>query len=329
MADWPSPTRAIAFMCSGGALLLLLIAQRRLSPAPSSPLRRDNLLRCLGGLGHRHHARPPWLAVYGDSLGRGVFFDLLAALNGSNPKVPHRGHFANYSDECSLLEERPPTGRRKCGGFAYDVRLGKPAAQPPVRVAPLEPPSDAGARSEARLTFRLKTFGWEPAFDEPWLEQLRHAPRLPDVLLLSFGIWDMQYPPANSSREGGAVAFSAALGHFLETLGRSLDAARQRSGRRNRARPRVYWLTVTAVASERLPAWKRPRMDAATAARYNTLAAPQLAAAGIGVIDTYTSGKAHPELSLDGVHFPGPLSRKHAEMFLRQGACARPGASPG
>ena len=55
--------------------------------------------------------------------------------------------------------------------------------------------------------------------------------------------------------------------------------------------------------------------------RYNELAVPQLRRAGIGVVDTYRSGLAHPELSLDGVHFPGALSRSHAELFLRRGPC--------
>ena len=49
-----------------------------------------------------------------------------------------------------------------------------------------------------RLSYRLKTFTWEPAFDDRWLAELRSSSRLPEVLLLGFGIWDMQVPPAKS-----------------------------------------------------------------------------------------------------------------------------------
>ena len=38
---------------------------------------------------------------------------------------------------------------------------------------------------------------------------------------------------------------------------------------------------------------------------------------GIEVIDTYSSGLRNPLLSADGVHFPGVLSRQHAQAFLR------------
>ena len=256
---------------NAAALLAWLIVWYAAAPSPdtydiSATLLRsgDALRTCLRELGTA--SNPPWLAVYGDSLGRGVFFDLLSALNGSSSGAPHPGHFANYSAGCTLEEERPPTLRRKCGGFAYDVSLG---SGPPLRPAPLAPPTDppggGGAPRLARLTFRLKTFSWEPAFDEAWLRQLRQAARLPDVLLLSFGIWDMQYPPGAAAGEAGAAAFSEALGRFLAALERALH-------RRNRPRPRVYWLAVTAVAQARLPAWKRPRMSASLAQRYTELA---------------------------------------------------------
>ena len=66
--------------------------------APRSSAPRQALL----GLQHHPHRSPsdvrrcvraladggtPWLAVYGDSLARGIFFDTISAFNGSAPKV--------------------------------------------------------------------------------------------------------------------------------------------------------------------------------------------------------------------------------------------------
>jgi hypothetical protein len=96
-----------------------------------------------------------------------------------------------------------------------------------------------------------------------------------------------------------------------------------------RARPRLFWLSVTTVADERLPAWKRPRMSASLARRYNELALPELRRHGVQYIDTHTRGAAHPELSLDGVHFGGAMSRWHAELFwprFWRALCERDGA---
>ena len=47
---------------------------------------------------------------------------------------------------------------------------------------------------------------------------------------------------------------------------------------------------------------------------------------GIEVVDTYSSGLRNPQLSADGVHFPGALSRQHAQAFLRA-VCGRAPAS--
>ena len=123
---------------------------------------------------------------------------------------------------------------------------------------------------------------------------------------------------------------------------------------------------VSAISSSRLPAWKRPVMNADVARIYNERAAPIFRQArptcrharpacrharlrlpghsrgcavdmqrkcrprppaeshphprracphppqlGIEVVDTYSSGLRHPELSADGVHFPG-APRAHA-----------------
>ena len=46
-------------------------------------------------------------------------------------------------------------------------------------------------------------------------------------------------------------------------------------------------------------------------------AEPALARYGIECIDTYRSGAAHPELSLDGVHFQSALARHHSSIFWR------------
>ena len=124
----------------------------------------------------------------------------------------------------------------------------------------------------------------------------------------SFGIWDIRYPLPRILSSGCSP--SKAFAKFLAALERSL----QRLGRR----PQVFWLSVTAVADARLPEWKRPRMSAALSQRYNAIARPLLEASHIQVIDTYTSGHAHPEQSVDGVHFAAPISRHHAQLFWQR-----------
>lgn len=323
------------------------------------------LSTCVRRLRQPDDGEPPWLAVYGDSLSRAVFFDTVEALNGSAATAPdqvHPGHQANYSVDCTVLEARPPTRRPKCGGFAFDwwwpptgaaASNGRAAAVAAgQRVGPVRLPGGgddtspalvgpAATAASARLSFRLKTFGWEPEYDDAWLRALRRAPRLPDALLLSFGIWDMQYPPEDAPARG-REAFAGALRRFLAALERALspapprahddapltaasdatDAAaaaaagdRRGGGSGRRRRPRLFWLSVTAVADAQLPAWKRPRMSGALARAYNELARPELARHGITYVDTHTSGAAHPELSVDGVHFGGALSRHHAHLF--------------
>ncbi|KAL3928699.1 MAG: hypothetical protein SGPRY_002280 [Prymnesium sp.] len=164
-----------------------------------------------------------WIAVYGDSLTRGVFFDMVASLNGSSttsgPTVPsHPGHSANYSEGCFLMERRPPQGRLKCGAFVYQIRLSSDAQRAgQVRRANVV----SRQAGDLQLSFRLKTFVWEPSFDEVWFAELLAWPRLPSVLLLGFGMWDMQYPPANDP-EAGVAAFGSALDTFLTRLQQAL-----------------------------------------------------------------------------------------------------------
>eukprot|EP00439_Symbiodinium_sp_Y106_P020694 s4960_g2.t1 len=180
--------------------------------------------------------RPPvrWLAFFGDSLARAVFFDLVSLLNGSTDTI-HPGHSANYTENCVSLERRPPTNREKCGGFDFIL----PAALVgPGRIQAATPVLPA-APGDLRLSYRLKTFTWEPAFDLASLAALEEP--MPDVLVLSFGIWDMQYPPG-SSPELGVANFEEHSRTFTATLSQSF---------RN-ASPQLLWLTVTAVASERL-----------------------------------------------------------------------------
>jgi len=326
-----APIYAIFLLiCLPITIMLLTTTRQRPFAKPShSP---SLIRRCIGALSSTPD-EPPWLAVYGDSLARGIFFDSVALFNGTQKDAPHPGHSANYSLDCALVEARPPLQRRKCGAFAFDGFLPT-AGGGPVRVAHLNDANDASPAVGAaidivRLSFRLKTFTWEPAFDEPWLASLRRMRRLPDVLLLSSGIWDMQYPKeggvelgANGfvgdetlgregtkrvwSQELGANAFVVALRRFLTALRAAIGTAR--------GQPRLLWLTVTAVSDAKLPLWKRPRMSTALARRYNELALPELRRAGVTPIDTFTSGAAHPELSTDGVHFPGPLSRHHAQL---------------
>ena len=197
----------------------------RHSAAPSA----SELVQCLFHHTYEasHGTEPRWLAVYGDSLARGMFFDTVERLNGTSPlgmrgtneldggrDSVHPGHSANYSQDCTLTERRPPLRRSKCGAFTFDSDPSSPGRLRPVLLmepndaspgaatvgVAAEVPSTAArwpqtAAPLVRLSFRLKTFTWEPEFDVPWLRALRHAARMPDVLLLSFGIWDMQVRP--------------------------------------------------------------------------------------------------------------------------------------
>ena len=56
-------------------------------------------------------------------------------------------------------------------------------------------------------------------------------------------------------------------------------------------------------------------MNASLARRYNEIAEPVMHRLGATVIDTYTSGLAHPELSRDGVHASGGLLEHHTQLF--------------
>lgn len=334
--------RAYIYVLLAVILVVVTLAARDASQGVSDTLLASSKLldsppgadrRCLGALAR--DGEPLWLAVYGDSLARGVFFDTVALFNSTGQQFDgsalHPGHSANYSRDCTLVEARPPSGRKKCGGFAFDSVRASAARANAVHPMALVNPNDAsppsGAASiAARLSFRLKTFMWEPAFDRPWLEALRRARRLPDVLLLSAGIWDMQYPPTDDPGRG-AAAFVDSLRRFLAALDEAVDEAVGRRGsgggdadggalssRLRARRPRIYWLTVTAVADEKLPLWKRSRMSVARSREYNERALPELRRSGIVPIDTFASGAAHPELSVDGVHFPGPLSHYHAKL---------------
>ena len=161
-------------------------------------------------------ADEPWFAVYGDSLTRGVFFDVATLLNSSagvGSDVVHPGHGANYSDDCTIFETRPPLRRLKCGGFEYATPLTQDDSHRTGRVVTPQrlAGTGLGRTRQLHMTFRLKTFTWEEEFDTPWLESLRHAPRLPDVLLLGFGVWDMQYPPSGDVAAGIEVLLLRAL----------------------------------------------------------------------------------------------------------------------
>jgi len=106
-------------------LLALLLIESRVAPRQSggraratsgarAPLCADDVLRCASRLGPH-----PWLAVYGDSVSRGIFFDVVDLLNTSEAGArtgcasapdyaapPHPGHSANYSAGCQVRGRR-------------------------------------------------------------------------------------------------------------------------------------------------------------------------------------------------------------------------------
>lgn len=287
--------------------------------APGAALGASEALRCLASLST---APEPWLAIFGDSLSRGAFFDIVELLNGSSASATspaHPGHSANFSEGCTIMEARPPTNRSKCGGFEFVVPLARggdvAAAWAPGRVAGRAagalgspPPPGGAAPRRLRLSYRLKTFTWEPLFDDPFLTALPSG--TPDVLLTSFGIWDMQYPPSGEAALG-LGAFNASLRHFVA-------AVQEAWGRRGGGpQTRQMWLTVTAVSDAKLPDWKRPRMSTQRAREYNLLAAPLLRAHGFEVVDTFSIGLKYPEESRDGVHYPGRVSRLQTQLLMK------------
>lgn len=69
-------------------------------------------------------------------------------------------------------------------------------------------------------------------------------------------------------------------------------------------------------------------MNASIARTYNELAAPALRQMGIEVVDTFSSGLRNPQLSADGVHFPGELSRQHAQAVLHAMCGITPAVDP-
>ena len=201
-----------ALVTSGGPAVHDVAAQRR--EMQGHEMRGRDVVSCFERLSM---ADEPWFAVYGDSLTRGVFFDVATLLNSSSTgvgsDVVHPGHGANYSDDCTIFETRPPLRRLKCGGFEYAAPLTQDDLHRTGRVVTPERLAGAGLgrMRQLRMTYRLKTFTWEEEFDTPWLESLRHAPRLPDVLLLGFGVWDMQYPPDGDVVAGIEVLLLRAL----------------------------------------------------------------------------------------------------------------------
>ena len=111
-----SALTALAFLA-----LLLLLALRyyptggapeaSASGAVLTPLCGRDVLRCASGLDPQ-----PWFVVYGDSVSRGLFFDIAELIEASpggragcaalGSGQPHPGHSANYSDNCVLFERR-------------------------------------------------------------------------------------------------------------------------------------------------------------------------------------------------------------------------------
>ena len=298
------------------------------APKTSPTLSRAELLRCVARLSPR---RDPRIIAYGDSVTRGVFFNLVELLNSTDPLTTriHAGHSANYSLGCARVQTRPPLNRSKCAAFDYTMPLDAGAGGAVVPLAQADgrrshPPSGADGelllsapssrRGELQLSFSLKTFGWEPAFDEDWLRALRRARRRPDAIVVGFGLWDMLYPPANDPARS-VDHFRAALARFARELRAALGDWR-RSGPAGTAitrgtsssvlprGTRVYWLTLPAIAASRLPAWKRGRMSDEYARAYNAALAAELSSSTWRVVDTHRATLSHgAEDTADGIHY--------------------------
>ena len=75
------------------------------APKTSPTLSRAELLRCVARLSPR---RDPRIIAYGDSVTRGVFFNLVELLNSTDPYTTriHAGHSANYSLGCARVQRR-------------------------------------------------------------------------------------------------------------------------------------------------------------------------------------------------------------------------------
>jgi hypothetical protein len=118
----------------------------------------------------------------------------------------------------------------------------------------------------------------------------------------------MLYPP----RGGGSTvgAFNSSLHHFATQYERALYSS-------GAAPPLLVWLSVGAISAERLPDWKRGRMTSELARGFNDVAVPIMSRLGAKIIDTYALSSAHPELSPDGVHYPGRVSHEHTQQVLR------------
>ena len=285
----------------------------------------------------------PWIVAYGDSLTRGVFFNLVELLNSTDPLATHihAGHSANYSLGCARVQTRPPLNRSKCAAFEYTMRLDAGAGGAVVPLSQAggrrsHPPSGADGelllsapssrRGELQLSFSLKTFGWEPAFDEDWLRALRSARRRPDAIVVGFGLWDMLYPPANDPTRG-VDHFRAALARFARELRAALGDGRRSGpvgtastrGTSSSAFPRgtrVYWLTLPAIAASRLPAWKRGRMSDEYARAYNAALAAEFSSSTWRVVDTYRATLSHgAEDTADGIHY-GRASLDYTRQLL-------------
>ena len=69
-------------------------------------------------------------------------------------------------------------------------------------------------------------------------------------------------------------------------------------------------------------------MNDERARAYNAAAEPELRRRGIRIIDTFSSSSRHPDLSPDGVHFPGTISRHYTQLFLNE-LCGAVAASAG
>ncbi|KAG8457742.1 hypothetical protein KFE25_013248 [Diacronema lutheri] len=316
----PAPRRAAAPRAAGGARAALDAA-----PKPT------DVHRCL---------RSRWIVFVGDSVTRGIFFDLLDLAAGTRRAelraAPHAGHAADFSDGCLQTRRAGAYNRTRCAMWDY-------ALCPPADRASDGAPPERARRALGGRRWRVCV----PA-DGASCRGSARAPRAAPAADADAPCGSVRAPaPATAACPGGARAalrltyYAKAYADepcvdapLVDALARARappDAlvvgvglwdmlyARERGAapfgaavrallarlRAAGVRAPVAWLEVTAVAERALPPFKRGVMSTAAAAALNARAAPALHADGAAVaVPLFEPTRAAPELSADGVHYP-------------------------
>lgn len=281
-------------------LLGLVLPSARGATPPPPPLLQKRAASCV---------RDRSIAFVGDSVVRGIYFDVVALLNGSRPlalrAAPHPGHNASYDADCLQFKSRGAYNLSRCVLWDHAIcGERRKAMAGAVRPLPgLEPFAVAGSPApcgavrpravqpstcRTRLTFFNKAFAADPCVDASIMAVLSKGPAPPAVLVLGLGLWDMLYTKRPKAFAEGLRAFLLAV-------------------RRVPFTGRILWLTVTAMVEDKLPVFKRQVMTTAMAARLNAVARPIAAEVGADVVDLFGISLEHPSLSVDGVHYPALL----------------------